>query len=68
MIGVVDADPIEGSVLVDISNSVPLRWSKGFWAEPGERVPNREFTEIEISLMEGFSGRSPFSGKTRGQT
>jgi flagellar motor switch protein FliM len=53
MIGVVDADPIEGSVLVDISNSVTFTLVERLLGGTGESaVPNREFTEIEISLME----------------
>lgn len=55
LIGVIEANPIEGNILVDISNSVTYglieRMLGGGERENG-LIPKREFTEIEISLME----------------
>lgn len=53
LIGVIDAKPIEGSILVDISNSVTFTLVERLLGGNGKTIaPKREFTEIEISLME----------------
>ncbi|MCX7614244.1 MAG: flagellar motor switch protein FliM [Clostridiales bacterium] len=52
MIGAVDVKPIEGSMLVDISNTVTFALIARMLGGNGNALnPDREFTEIEISLM-----------------
>jgi len=55
LIGVLEANPIEGFILVDISNSITynlLERMLGGGSRESSIIPDREFTEIEISLME----------------
>jgi len=53
LIGVLGAKPIEGNVLVDMSNNISFTLIDRMLGGSGKSVmPNREFTEIEISLME----------------
>lgn len=52
MIGVFDVKPVEGSVLVDVSNSVTFSLVDRLLGGAGVGyVPEHEFTEIELSLM-----------------
>jgi len=52
MIGVLDIKPIEGSVLVDISNAVTFALIDRLLGGAGNSVAfEHEFTEIEVSLM-----------------
>ncbi len=55
LIGVLEANPIEGLILVDISNSITYNLIErmlGGGTRESSIIPEREFTEIEISLME----------------
>lgn len=55
LIGIIEAAPIEGDILVDISNSVTytlIERMLGGAERENNVIPQREFTEIEISLME----------------
>lgn len=55
LIGVVEVNPIEGLLLVDISNSITFNLIErllGGGSRESSLMPNREFTEIETSLME----------------
>ena len=53
LIGVMDAKPIEGPILVDISNSITFSLLERLLGGNGKGlVPEREFTEIEVLLME----------------
>lgn len=53
LIGVIKAKPIEGNVLVDFSNTISFTIIDRLLGGNGEGIiPNREFTEIEITLME----------------
>ncbi|MGI5891292.1 MAG: flagellar motor switch protein FliM [Bacillota bacterium] len=53
LIGVFDHPPLEGEVLVDLSNSISFSLLERLLGGSGEGTPpNREFTEIEISLLE----------------
>jgi flagellar motor switch protein FliM len=52
LIGVLDAKPIEGPVLVDISNSISFALIERLLGGSGDAAaPEREFTEIEVTLM-----------------
>ncbi len=52
LIGIFDLRPIEGDVLVDISNSITFTLLERLLGGNGEgEPPHREFTELEISLM-----------------
>lgn len=55
LIGVIEASPIEGFLLVDIANSITYNLIErmlGGGDRESSFVPDREFTEIELSLME----------------
>ncbi len=52
LIGVLEMKPIEGDVLVDISNSITFSLIERLLGGNGDgETPDRDFTEIEISLM-----------------
>jgi flagellar motor switch protein FliM len=52
MMGIYDQSPIEGSVLVDISNSITFSLIDRLLGGSGiDSALDREFTEIEVSLM-----------------
>lgn len=54
-IGVIEAPPIDGYILADISNSITfnlLERMLGGGSRESNIIPEREFTEIENSLME----------------
>ncbi len=55
LIGIIDLSTIEGSILVDISNSITYNLIErllGGGARESSIIPDREFSEIEISLMQ----------------
>ncbi len=55
LIGVIDLSTIEGAILVDISNSITYNLIErllGGGARESSIIPDREFSEIEISLMQ----------------
>ncbi len=64
LIGIMDAKPIEGPVLVDISNSITFSLIERLLGGSGDAAAlSREFTEIEIILMERiFNQMASFMG------
>lgn len=57
-IGILDAKPVEGSVLVDISNSISFFLIERLLGGSGDGGTwEREYTEIELKLMEGIFQR-----------
>jgi len=55
LMGVIEAAPIEGFIVVDISNSITYNLIErmlGGGTRESNLIPDREFTEIELSLME----------------
>ncbi len=55
LIGTIEAPPIEGNILVDFSNSITytlIERMLGGIERENNNFPTREFTEIEIALME----------------
>ena len=55
LMGVIEVAPIEGVLLLDISNSITFNLVErllGGGSRENTLIPDREFTEIEISLMD----------------